>query len=310
MSTRWNRKVTEHLDERQSYPNFAEFVKFLQKEARIACNPITSLGVLKEISGLRSKGANPRVTKTTALSTSIENPGSEAQKETKTPDSRVCLYCQQTHFIINCNLFEKCSQEEKRLFVMKNKLCFGCLRVGHHSKDCQKRHTCKKCSRRHPTVLHNEQAKQQEKPDQSPGTTSSKKEDEIHKAVSFKVDNGASSGRTTMIVPVWLSTVDEKDKEVLTYAILDNQSDASFISEDLAARVGVKSVSVRLSIKTVTSPLAVSESSNLIQSLRVCGMRLEKTITLPKIYTRRQIPCKMSQIPTGEMAEISCEENP
>lgn len=43
-TTRWNRYVTKLLDEDKAYPGFADFVA---EEARIACNPVSSLFALK-----------------------------------------------------------------------------------------------------------------------------------------------------------------------------------------------------------------------------------------------------------------------
>ncbi|RXN10003.1 hypothetical protein ROHU_031096 [Labeo rohita] len=39
---KWNRIVVEELDTSGDYPSFKRFTEFMQKEARIACNPITS----------------------------------------------------------------------------------------------------------------------------------------------------------------------------------------------------------------------------------------------------------------------------
>ncbi|CAH2307035.1 Hypothetical predicted protein [Pelobates cultripes] len=39
---RWSRIVVDELDKSQEYPTFAHFTEFLQKDAKIACNPISS----------------------------------------------------------------------------------------------------------------------------------------------------------------------------------------------------------------------------------------------------------------------------
>lgn len=43
----WNRQVTQVMESRQEFPNFQEFVTFMQMEAEIACNPITSIQALR-----------------------------------------------------------------------------------------------------------------------------------------------------------------------------------------------------------------------------------------------------------------------
>lgn len=42
VTSRWNHYVTEQLDKGMDYPSFHEFASFISKEARIACNPVSS----------------------------------------------------------------------------------------------------------------------------------------------------------------------------------------------------------------------------------------------------------------------------
>ena len=39
---RWNKEVTQALEDKDDYPDFAVFLKFVSKEARVACDPIPS----------------------------------------------------------------------------------------------------------------------------------------------------------------------------------------------------------------------------------------------------------------------------
>ncbi|KAJ8375829.1 hypothetical protein SKAU_G00064090 [Synaphobranchus kaupii] len=47
LTSRWNRKVIEVEEQSHMFPSFSQFVKFLTREAKIACNPVTSLHALK-----------------------------------------------------------------------------------------------------------------------------------------------------------------------------------------------------------------------------------------------------------------------
>ena len=40
LSARWNREVTQTLEKTKLYPDFAQFVDFMKKEAKVACNPV------------------------------------------------------------------------------------------------------------------------------------------------------------------------------------------------------------------------------------------------------------------------------
>lgn len=43
-----NQIVVEELDQSSDYPSFRHFSEFVQKEARIACNPVASPLILKQ----------------------------------------------------------------------------------------------------------------------------------------------------------------------------------------------------------------------------------------------------------------------
>ena len=47
LTSRWNRKVAEIEEETGQFPDFSIFVSFVTREAKIACNPVTSLHALK-----------------------------------------------------------------------------------------------------------------------------------------------------------------------------------------------------------------------------------------------------------------------
>ena len=47
--TRWSRVVSESLDNSAEYPPFERFVSFVEKEARVACNPVVSLSAVKTL---------------------------------------------------------------------------------------------------------------------------------------------------------------------------------------------------------------------------------------------------------------------
>ena len=62
LSSHWIRTVTEYQDEYKMFPSFSHFVKFLNKEARIACNPITSLQAIKLTEQASSQTSQEEIT--------------------------------------------------------------------------------------------------------------------------------------------------------------------------------------------------------------------------------------------------------
>ena len=63
-----------------------------------------------------------------------------------------------------------------------------------------------------------------------------------------------------MVVPVYLSHKDNPTHERLVYAMLDTQSDTTFIVEDTCASLGLSGVSVELSLSTMHAENKIIES--------------------------------------------------
>ena len=132
-TTRWNRHMTKMLDEGKEYPGFAEFAEFVAQEARIACNPVSSLFALrtfekpdKEQNRVKARVLASNTTQSNKTKTNLSPVRSKKQME--------CICCKESHFIYKCETFAAMPREEKKKFVTENNMCFGCLRVGHISK--------------------------------------------------------------------------------------------------------------------------------------------------------------------------------
>ena len=309
---RWNRQVTQAIEEKGDYPDFSEFVEFVSKEARIVCNPITSLGALKEagepgkareVQG-KDKVVNSRH-KGTALATKTKETERERPKEAKnsTNEERKCNCCKMDgHNLVTCFKFEKQTPQEKRAFVQDNRLCFGCLKVGHRSRDCRIRHTCKRCKGKHPTIMHEDRNSEADKQVKETASEESNQVKERAPEVSCKAINGEDTCSTSMIVPVWLSTSENPTREVLTYAMLDTQSSSTFVLKEVAKSVTSRLVPVRLKLSTMTSVSSFVETYS-VPELTIRGMTSTKRIKIPVSYTQDFIPFEQSQIPTAESAQ-------
>ena len=104
---------------------------------------------------------------------------------------------------------------------------------------------------------------------------------------------------TSMIVPVWLSHEENPHKESLVYAILDNQSDKSFILDKTAEEMNLPSIDVPLFMSTMLAENQLIQSSK-IYGLSVRGFNNSKKIRLPALFTRDIMPASRSHIPSPE----------
>ncbi len=295
---KWSRIVVEELDTSGSYPDLACFTKFLSKEARIACNPIASPLLMNfratdERSPKRAKALNTNIQTKSFAQEKQETNGSKP----KSP----CSVCKsEAHNITKCPTFAAKSGEDKKAFICENRLCFGSLRKGHMTKDCKRRHTCNTCSRRHPTCLHEDR---KQRPVEATTNSSTSTENhaslQTHTVVSHASTQRASA--TSSIVPVLVSSIQEPHREVLTYAILDTQSDSTFVLEDVLDKLNVDTQPVKLKLSTMTAIDTIISSKN-VHGLQVRGLHSKNHIQVQQAYSRNFIPVDKSYVPTKETA--------
>ncbi|KAL3989127.1 hypothetical protein ACER0C_013445 [Sarotherodon galilaeus] len=304
----WNRKVIEIEETCNVFPTFSQFVEFITKEAKIACNPVTSLHALKSNDVEKIK-----TTKARNIGAKVLVSNSEENAERKR-----CTFCEKcNHGIQTCWKFKEKPVEERVKFVQTKKLCFGCLQPGHHSRTCKRRSVCETCKEKHPTCLHedHERATRREKSSDehgesvknskyaksTEGTESKHTPEPSNEATSNRVVQGMDSMYSSTVVPVWLSTSSNPENEILVYALLDNQSDTTFIVQDKAEALDMKGEAVQLKLSTLSSRNTIIPSQRLV-GLQVRGFYSSKKISLPVTYSREFIPANLSHIPTPKTA--------
>ena len=290
--SRWARQVHRFRENYQCYPSFSEFVSFLVRESDIACDPVARL-------------TGPQEKKTSSLSSKSFNIVATKLK---------CVFCsKENHMIENCFKLKEKTMEDRKAFIREKRLCFGCLKPGHSSLSCKRRLKCSECNKQHPTPLHGDV---KPKPDSSnlssnnssqpnatkPAVVTQKKESgKSSKSHVSLMTNYSSYSKSTMIVPVWISSKDSKE-EMLVYALLDTQSDTSFVSKATFSQLGISATDTKLSLSTMTSERRVIQSKR-VEGLIVRGYNSDVEIQLPTVYLHDSIPASRDNIPTPEMTD-------
>jgi len=95
---------------------------------------------------------------------------------------------------------------------------------------------------------------------------------------------------------VWLSSLSKHYKEVLVYAILDMQSDATFILKETCDELDAETQPTKLQLSTITSQDSLVDSQR-VSSLQVRGYNSDIKIHIPVAFTSMSIPTEEEHIP-------------
>ena len=304
---RWARIVASHKEEKGKFPPFKFFADFIVKEAKIACDPVTSLQCLRGDRDLGDSNRNKpqrndrsRFTGGRTLLTGVHEKG--VHEKGPSLHKTTCTHCERVgHDIDNCRTFLAKPLEKRKEFVLYKELCFGCLGTGHMSRRCKRRKRCKFCDKMHPSSLHGDV--QKPNPGRSEETTPKvivSSAEQTSSGTTFMNCLGKSD-KSSMVVPVFVSHIDNPESEKLVYALLDTQSDTTFILESTCGDLGLSGTKVKLRLSTMHAENKVVDSSK-IQGLMVRGYNSSSKLPLPSAFTRNIMPANRSHIPTPEMA--------
>ncbi|XP_063617952.1 uncharacterized protein LOC134790896 [Cydia splendana] len=176
-----------------------------------------------------------------------------------------CGYCSENHKLCNCKGFAKIDVDAQRDFIQSGNFCFNCLGSGHNVYSCRQSTRCRICKRKHHSLLHPKTSTQatdsQVKPTQSvegdivahATTAPSSSCDEPN-----NVTTCFSTSRGQVFLPTALVQAQSKTGSGITLrCLIDQCSEASFITESAAQLLGLNKVSHK---STVTG-LGGEESS-------------------------------------------------
>ena len=164
--------------------------------------------------------------------------------------------------------------------------------------------SCSKCRKRHPTSLCGDFENWKQT------SSNLQNKDSVSNGSSMKVSISSVTDITTMIVPVFVSSEDSIEPLVI-YALLDSQSDSTFILDSVAEELKARSVDIDLKLYTMTTTSTIK--CQKIKNQRIRGFYSEKIQSIPTAYTRDVIPINRLHIPTNMMeskwSHLQCLKN-
>ncbi len=287
---------------------FTDLVTFVEKQVKIVSDPL--FGNIQDLPPVsRSKTSNASHTKQrrngSTFATSVTAvkerdkiyTDSNIKSSSAQSDLKCCLFCKQTSHTL-----DKCSQlkmhRDKINFIKENGICFGCLKVGHTSKDCRSRLVCIVCNRKHPSVLHIQE--------KDKGTSLKDAQVSVSPPLSVSPGpsqtcgaKGAGDEDDAVFSIVAVQVKCQMSNEVVqTYAFLDPGSSGTFCNVSLARRLGLRGKPANILLRTMGQRKIVSIT--VLSGVEVSGMDMNDFIELPNVLTQETMPVSRLNIPQQE----------
>lgn len=298
---RWRSVACELQEKFNRRATFHDIVNFVEKQVKIASDPLfgdiqDSAGTgRKEFKPVKSRsGPKPKGSSFATTVAPAERRVEPVNKSEKDLPAKVCSFCGAGHVLDVCLLLDKKTQNEKMSFLKENKLCFGCLCIGHRSRDCRKRLTCRVCHLKHPTLLHVHSKTSQGGSVQISEGSEGARETAVVSVQSSGLTGAGKQEGTLSILPVQVKS--KKGHETLvTYAFLDPGSTASFCTERLMNQLNLTGRKLDILLRTMGQEKVVD--SYMLADLEVAGLDSDNFCDLPEIFTQRSMPVHRGNIP-------------
>ncbi|KAL0850306.1 hypothetical protein ABMA28_012142 [Loxostege sticticalis] len=209
------------------------------------CNELPTLKQFKEFLCTRFRAlefVEPK-TKTKAPSITNSNP-----KALHTTTNISCPHCSEEHRLYNCKRFASEDVEKRRNIVETLGLCFNCLGYNHSTKVCRVPTKCRICKRKHHSLLH---------PKTTTAAVATSSETTSTDAVSEAVTNIAAHfskgvvSQQVLLATALIKADSKNGSSQILRALLDQGSQASFISEAAVQLLQLKKTSTKSTISGI-----------------------------------------------------------
>ncbi|CAK1590255.1 unnamed protein product [Parnassius mnemosyne] len=168
----------------------------------------------------------------------------------------ICLHCNEHHKLFYCGKFAKEDLNVRQNIVNSLGLCYNCLGSNHTRKMCRVLTTCGICKRKHHTLLHGKASSYTVAVARE--ATETDEVDEIHPESSFETNETTNNivnnfvtdqTHNQSLLATALIKVQYKDgNNQILRALLDQRSQASFISEAAVQLLRLDKINARSSI--------------------------------------------------------------
>lgn len=158
----------------------------------------------------------------------------------------MCAFCgKEDHPIYKCNDFKQLDVDHRIKEVRSRKLCLNCLKAAsHQAKQCGAG-ACRKCNKRHNTLLHLEQTPKKEAEIDSASSTGTIGEKSVASSVNLA---SVRQERQVLLATAIVNVLDFRGKPTPCRALLDCGSQSCFVTTNCVEKLGTKQIPTNIPI--------------------------------------------------------------
>ncbi|KAJ0181817.1 hypothetical protein K1T71_002539 [Dendrolimus kikuchii] len=213
-----------------------------------------------------------------------------------------CSFCSDGHKLANCKKFARETTDVRRAFVQSNHLCFNCLNADHTVFQCNMSTRCRLCKKKHHTLLHPKTPKSvidHIKTDQSVNksvvatATTSTSQTQSESTGTSTITSYFSNTPSQVLLATALVKAESptKNMTIVLRSLLDQGSQASFVTESAVQLLGLK----RIPETSTISGLGGDRDSTIASKFTVVlnlQSRIDSTFKLSvKAHVLKKLTC-------------------
>ena len=205
-----------------------------------------------------------------------------------------CTMCKRDYHLAKCQSFVDKSIDEKKQFIVDNRLCYNYLRSGHTVCDRRSRRcTVINCGGKHHSLIHpldTQEAQESDKPSSASSQTETQ-------AYSLNATSTVTSGNKVHLKVLPMKVWNWNQSEMVqVYAFLDEGSDTTMCTLELANKLSIKGSDRLVSIRTVNG---LTQMKGKYVSFKLQGMSSSEhfwpsIIDLPRVLAVNSLPASLT----------------
>lgn len=221
---------------------------------------------------------------------------------------KTCIICKENHSLCHCKEFSKMSITERNNFVKTKNLCFNCLLAGHSVLKCRLPMACRVCRKRHHTLLHSSRSEEavahSSVTDIQPQPSYTNAKENVIQTNAMMTSHFNTNQGFALLATAIVKVRSETGRSTFLRALIDQGSQASFISERAAQLLKLKKRSIKGTVSGVGS--SVTRINSIVRLTIFSTSNAEFCLPIEAYVISKQVTNKLpsKSIITGSWPHI------